>query len=657
MERPPPVPPGTGPLSPDFSGMNPALMAEFVALLEKAQAVLREETGAILAELARVGGDRTRMLRVQDVANWVERQLPDLRRREELARKTGALPSWTPGGGQGLRPFDESAFVSVTEARLRGAALARSIGDVSPFTIGARDRYATFVKTLAEHEDDPDFTAAFFAELGLESTLDLGRRLRGALGDDADKAIDTVSRAFGTAIRSGGGSRAFAQMRERLAAGPVLTKAGGVTVRKHGLGDLLRAGEFPAGWLAGVVNRHALAPDSNVSGEDLAGFLNALGNNPAAARAAIAAATRDVPLETFLRRLNDRVAVRSSFAHQDHLQAKENSRADAFGRMLAAAAGAYDERDGAHSAEAARLAFDLIRTLPKLDIAEPTRVHLAEIAGAYATEITEGANLSDANRTLPSAFGAVKTVVPGLKPAFRLSPADTFAFVKTFATSPATIKPFEKGMGDLADRLVRAAADGARGIEPLERVMRALGHVSGMQYAAERLVQGALDAEDEARRKGQSFLLGLALGVAGIVVPLEGQALWLALSTGAPLAFDKLTEVDKTRLQALDDKVRLAALARGHWLVNALIDSGFRPTVPATDPRFAHPPITGPDGRLLPFDQIAKDKQALRNLNNWLIANGSGGTSKTKLGEAAKWLDEIVFNGARATSAQDPAPH
>src|SRR5690606_24051324 len=50
MERPPPVPPGTGPLSPDFSGMNPALMAEFIALLEQAHAVLREETGAILAE-------------------------------------------------------------------------------------------------------------------------------------------------------------------------------------------------------------------------------------------------------------------------------------------------------------------------------------------------------------------------------------------------------------------------------------------------------------------------------------------------------------------------------------------------------------------------------------------------------------------------------
>src|SRR5690606_39660875 len=44
------LPPGTGPLSPDFSGMNPALMAEFIALLEQAHAVLREETGAILAE-------------------------------------------------------------------------------------------------------------------------------------------------------------------------------------------------------------------------------------------------------------------------------------------------------------------------------------------------------------------------------------------------------------------------------------------------------------------------------------------------------------------------------------------------------------------------------------------------------------------------------
>lgn len=316
--------------------------------------------------------------------------------------------------------------------------------------------------------------------------------------------------------------------------------------------------------------------------------------------------------------------------------------------MLAAAAGAYHEKDGAHSQEAAKLAFDLITTLPKLDIEKPTRIHLAEIAGAYATEFTEGANLSDANRTQPSAFGAVTTIVPGLNPAFRLSPADTFAFIKTFADSPANVKPFEKGMGELTDRLVKAAVgkDAEQSIERLERTMRALGHVSGMQFAAERQVQGDLDAKDQEQRKREAFALGLGLGVAGIAVPLQGQALWLALSTGAPIGFDKLTEIDKTRLQALDDKTRLADLARGHWLVNTLAENGFKAKVPATDPRFAQPPITGKDGRLLPFEEIAKDKEALRNLNNWLIANGSGGTSKTEPGEAAEWLD-LIFRGAR----------
>lgn len=176
-------------------------MARFVALMEKARVVLGEEIPAILAELSKVDGDRSRMLRGRDVANWAEQEVPNLRRCEQLIKVAAGLPVWAPGGAQGLRPFDESGFVTVAEARSRGADLARRIVGTRPGDAGfgkyTDDAYAAFVKELAARRDDPDFTAAFFAELGVEGSLRLGGRLRAAM-DDADNAIDTVSQAFGT---------------------------------------------------------------------------------------------------------------------------------------------------------------------------------------------------------------------------------------------------------------------------------------------------------------------------------------------------------------------------------------------------------------------------------------------------------------------------
>ncbi|GAA4202333.1 hypothetical protein [Microbispora amethystogenes] len=68
--------------------------------------------------------------------------------------------------------------------------------------------------------------------------------------------------------------------------------------------------------------------------------------------------------------------------------------------------------------------------------------------------MAEGANLGDSNQLLPSAFGPVESRVPGLSPAFRLSPEDTFRFLLAFAGDARDRRPFDRGMGDLARRLV-----------------------------------------------------------------------------------------------------------------------------------------------------------------------------------------------------------
>ncbi|WP_182897012.1 DUF6571 family protein [Microbispora sp. H10830] len=547
-----PSSPGTGPLSPDFSGIDPGGMREFIDSLARGHGVIRQETDAIRRILASANVSAAGLNPVGEVLAWLETELPKLRRRQAEILASEKVPGWLPGMGSGLVPLDEGAILTASGAQRQGKALAERFADTTArdygFPVGKTndDAFTHLVAELNARRNDPDFVAAFFAALGAKGTLGLVEKLRTGM-DHPEKAIDTVSQAFGTAVREGGDVPGFAEVRYELVTGKAPAAAGAwlrplpassagprppadvgfaelrdgqATVPEHGerrLGDLLRTGEFPTEWLAAVVSMHALGKKSTVGGTDLAGFLNALGNNPKAARTALSTATKEYgSLPKALSALNGRVEVRGSSLVQPEVQKEEDSRADAFGRMLASAAGAYDEKDGAHSAEVAQVAFQLIRELPRLDIQEPTRVHLAEIAGSYATEITEGANLGDANRTQPSAFGPVKTIIPGLKPAFRLSPKDTYAFVKTFADSPDHIKPFEEGMGDLTNKLVNAAARKDRGtgnIDNLERTMQALGYVSGMQFTAERKSQAALDVEDQQRIKNELFLAGPALGV------------------------------------------------------------------------------------------------------------------------------------------------
>ncbi|MBB5133877.1 hypothetical protein HNP84_003603 [Thermocatellispora tengchongensis] len=666
-------------------------MDSLISALSTSGEVIRAEVEAIRRLAAGTGMSGIDLQAIGRIQAWIDRELPELRRRNRLAKAADLLPAWAPGLPSGLVTIDESTLLSAGEARRQGEALAARFDAIHPGNLGIpggkynSDKLAAVIRELGAHEHDADYTAAFFAALGATKSLAIPAKLRAGT-DDPGKAIDTISRALGTAVREGGHVPGFAEVRYELATGtplssglplpvgpfaglrrtagstpsrdeleapPVERIAGGVGT--EALGELIRAGDFPAEWLAAVVDRHALHPESVVNGAGLAGFLDALAHNPAAARLALSrSAGRGESLPDFLSRMNHRVSPDRNSTPPGQ---EKTSPAAAFGRMLAGAAGAYDEKDGAHSEPAATLAFQLIRELPKLDIHRPTRVHLAELAGAYATEITEGANLGDANRTQPSAFGPVTSLVAGLKPAFRLSPEDTYAFVKLFADAPENIKPFEQAMGGLADRLAKAAArdsDPKAAMDRLEDAMKALGYVAGMQFAAERSVQSKLDQEDEERRKAAAFVLGLALGVGGIPVPLEGQVLWLALSTVAPQVHDAVTEPDPTRMKALDDKSDAASLIRTDWLVRTLISSGFEVKVPPTSPRFSDPPIANEDG-LLPFAQIAKDKAALRNYNDWLIANGSGGEDDASLGEAIMKMDTI-FRGTKDAAEEGTSP-
>ncbi|MEU9832011.1 DUF6571 family protein [Streptosporangium sp. NPDC048047] len=631
---------GTGPLSPDFTGIDPELMGGFVTALERGRDVIGEQSERIRQLLATAQVPAAGLQPIREIGGWIDDELPKLRKRNETIKASDAFAPWLPGArtpGSKLVGYDEGRILSPAEAQKQGAALGKRFLAIEPrsfFSFGnpSSDAYMKAVKELADHKDDADYTAAFFAALGTEGTVRLPALLRQNL-DTADfqasagpprpddEVLRAVSQAFGTAVTGGSRVPGFAKIKEEIRS----TAAGA------GAGLILSAGKFPAEWLRDVVLNHGFADPKKIN----TGFLYALGNNPAAARQAVAAVTGpygkdQTKLKTFLKSLNERAG---------GLYAGGEDRADAFGRMLAAASGAYDEEDGRHSQESAAFAYTVMTMLDDLKLGDGARVHLAEIAGAYPTEITEGANIGDANMAEPSALKP-STSAFGLKSAFTLSPKDTYRFLKLFADSPENLKPFDEGMGRFSQKVIADASAKTRktgDVEHLDRVFTALGNVRGFELAAVEKVQGDLDTIDKQRDDLVGFIRDTAIGTTSIFAAptLTADFAWLALSTtfAADGAFGG---DDETRVEKADKQDAIDTLGRQHTYAQILMANGFTPKVTPGEYQAQCPPgvaIADRDGELRPFEDLMKQgNKGLEAFEKWAVVNGMGSEDRTAVG-------------------------
>ncbi|MBD3144780.1 hypothetical protein [Microbispora bryophytorum] len=633
-------------------------MDRFVKELEHARGVIGERAEAVRRVFAARGLPAASLSPIGEVERWIDERLPDLRRRHRMAVGLSHAPSWSPGS---LVPYDEKNLLGAAEARRLGGALAAAYKDVdpdAPFDFHLVDKYRKLVEDLAAHADDSEFAAAFFAGIGARRTVELPRRLRQVLQENVDEAVRTVSRAFGAAMSAGSAVPGFE------AVGAAVRARADDEEDRRDIGELLSAGRLPTEWLAEVVVTQVFLPGEKTRGETLAPYLEALAADPAAARIAIALATRNSPLPKdaaarlltrpglgprdrrpdlvpFLRDLNDRAAV-------------DATSADAFGRMLAAASGAYDEKDGAHSDVAARFAFAVVTGASGFGFAPPTRVHLAEIAGAYATEITEGANLGDSNQLLPSAFGPVESHVPGLSPMFRLSPEDTYRFLLTFAGDESDRRPFDQGMGDLARRLVGVnVAPMLKTADPtrLDDLFAALGNVRGFELAAAEKHLKALDDVAERNDLADDMAWDVSQLVLGKALP-QGELLWLMLDQSRGLLKDS-GPGEETNVERLRDSDNDETLGRQHTVALLLLGAGFPAAVSPKDYQATCPPgvaIADDEGNLRPFPAIAQSgNQGLRALDRWFIANGLDGNDQLSLGKSSRrWADRFDGNKQRA---------
>ncbi|MGV9774969.1 DUF6571 family protein [Streptosporangium sp. NPDC003464] len=649
---------GTGPLSPDFTGIDPDLMQGFVTALERGRDVIGEQSERIRQLLATAQLSAAALQPIKEIEGWIDDELPGLRKRNETIRVGDDLAPWLPGSG--MVGYSEGRHLSPAEAQRQGTALGRRFLDIEPVEVPwlgrpSSDEYGQIVKELAAHKNDADFTAAFFAALGTEGTIGLPALLRknldsshprplAATPNPDDEVLRMVSQAFGTAVTAGSRVPGFAKVKDAIRnAGP-----------KAAL--LLSGGKFPAEWLTDVVLKQGLADPRKIG----SGFLYALGNNPAAARQAIAAVTGPYAkdqskLKEFLKKFND-------YAGGKYLSGDDKK--DAFGRMLAAASGAYDEEDGKHSKESAAFAFTVMTTFDDLKIGEEVRVHLAEIAGAYTTEITEGANIGDANMTEDSALKS-STSAFGMRSAFTLSPKDTYRFLKLFADSAENLAPFDEGMGRFSQKLIADASATTRrtgDVERLDQVFTALGNVRGFELAAIEKIQGNLDMLDKQRDDVVGFIRDTAIGMTSTISgqPLSMTLGWLALSTSLS-AEGAFGGDDETRVDRADKKDGIETLGRQHTYAQMLMANGFAPKVTPAEFQAACPPgvaIADAHGNLKPFSELIKQgNKGLEAFERWAAANGMGSKEDLSVGklsdDTANWFEGGNKRGRQRSLAFD----
>ncbi|GII01805.1 hypothetical protein Pta02_38130 [Planobispora takensis] len=662
MTESPSVPPGTGPLAPGFSGIDPALMNGFIAELERAGRVIAEQAENIRRELTAADLSAAGLAPVREIGGWAEQQLPKLRQR--VATITAPGPEMPGMTGRGLRPYREASLLAPAEARRQGAELGRRFAAIDPdaFRLAgpyASDEIAVALGELEAHQHDAVFTAAFFAALGPAGIRHVTAALRRLPDDQRPDALGVAGTAFASAVGGGAEVPGFAEVMKAVEK----TRAED-TEGMEAVAALLSHGDYPDVWLAGIAGL-ALGSGSRISGSTLAGLLNALGNNPAAARLAIGSAARFGPdpasrtlslpfgplpplpdewdgrpeLAAFLEGLNERAR-------------KTPETAEVFGRLLAAASGAYDEKDGEHGREAAFFAYTVMTTADEWSLNDATRIHLAEIAGSYATEITLGADLGDADvaedsamRTTPGLFEW--TPAPGLRGAFRLSPEDTFRFMTTFAGDADARLRFDEGMGEFLHRVLPYASDAAKSsgdVAALDDLFAALGNVRGTELAAAVRVLKPGDDGAEAAEDAESFLWGLGMGALGLVQPFASiPRTWTALSTGVSGYYTYGREVDE-KVKKLLESDEAETLGRRRDMAQLLMEQGFTARTPPVGV------IADSDGGLRPFEDILKEgTEGVRAFDQWLVDNGMGKGDHLSLGEvAAKQADNFI--GAKGNS-------
>lgn len=490
---------------------------------------------------------------------------------------------------------------------------------------------------IAPYMNDPYFASAFYGELGPQLTQVLPSMLYQSGSHTTGADLRTFSHAFGTAVSNQQDDPNMAGVANSFLNTPK------VSTVAWDRGAMVSNGDFPPDWLAKAARYNVLddfakngaegfggmgyqgtpngpmAYDMGLPDDTVALWTKDLGQSPAAAREALATMGNGDPN-------NVTIPADPSQAYETNIHKlveygkQENypgDVADAYGQAFAAASGANDEQDGAHSADAAHFAQALFSdmTHDAGDVQSRAADDMARIGGSYVQEMAAGA----------AADNDLSGALPGQHPAFALSGDETRSFMKTFVGDAEATKTFDNAAGSAYHQAMLAAArlDGglsAADAHNLEHVAHAYGAVAGAENSVTREVVGDRDESEEHQNElirnvlsaGVDLIPGEKVAEA-LAVKIPGTAWDIAkhmTNMGLEQAYGATGD---PRFDATTDASHAIAVTNTYEQLSVLREAGY----PGTD----HIPselIDPHTGQLLPAGVVLESPQLRSSLHDYL---------------------------------------
>lgn len=577
---------------------------------------------------------------IHEISDWGKSQLPMLAYRIETINELGKGVS----PGFFILPDDLPALEKARRLATKYAQIFQRKDGQQPTQAKLIHEYADEVVELAK---DPQAAAAFYATLPPEIRDTLPQFIAATGSTTAKEDLAAFSKTLGAALSAPTVIPAFGKVR-----GELLKPASKDIAWNRLL--LLKGSNAPASYRAAAAR--ALVLDSFVANprQDFrAGTVTDVkvyGYPPDTVAMALTVLEGDgaVIRDAFARMGNDQVNLSQVekmklFADYARTNGYGDQIADVLGRVLADGAEATTERPGQHSPEAAAFAFDTIRAMGAVgeDLPLSAADSMSVIGKSYAHELVNGARVDRAlYRSSTMDRPAEWVDMPGITPAFYLSPKDTFRFLRSFSGHEKATDDFDSSIANFYhDTMVSAARrDKDNGTRFFETAGKIFGDFGGIEYKAVAEVRGDQDAQDELLRDimKNTFSLGidkfpvgqLAAKAASKAGEMAINASWdVAKAYGVSTALDGWADSFETRVEKLEAQ-RLDYVVRHKYdVARMLFEAGF----PASPP----PPqlVNRATGQLKTYDELLAEAKR---------EAGSGDSEKSlrdKLTVYERWTD------------------
>lgn len=634
----------------DFCGIDPAAMHAMAADLRQAADRLTSFSTDFEGLFRANGVSTVPLAQITAIAEWGRIQAPKLSERAELIKALN-------GTGDGAFARLPDALDSLATGRGLGLMYGTDILTNPGTDVGLKGELAhQHIKEITALAKDPAAAAAFFATLPAKVRDALPNLLMNTGSPTARQDLAAFSAALGAALRAPGGIPAFEKVKAEL-----LSKPGSRETAWNRLA-LFAGAKAPTNVRVSAARSLALddftknphqdwtgaSPDETrtygCSPDTVALALGLLAGDGKAARAAFAQMGGSSVRLTQVEKMKQFLTYAKSAASGDDV-------ADAFGRVMESGSEATTEKAGRHSPEAAAFTLDAMLAAGSFgkDLPNPARDSMASIAKSYVHELASGSRFDKAAyRTSGMTQPDEWVPIPGVTPAFYLSPGDTYRFLQTFAGEERLTDDFDKTAATFRyDILTNAARLDAKGDDNrFHDAASMFGDLGGLEFKAALDVRGEKDATDSLIRDLTKNTMGLGIDQIPIAGTLIETGWTLTKTYGVSKLLDDWAGSFETRVQALSEARANYTLRQKYDMAYLLHSAGYPASTPPAEL------ISTKTGRLKSFEELMAEakQEAARTGKGWEEILRAKLTPYERWMDGNKAFDDKVEDASRSTT-------